>query len=334
MQTRKSVSVIVPVYQAEDTVTRCVDSILAAMGPEDELILVDDGSKDGSVALCQEAAERDSRIRLIRQKNSGSGAARNNGIDHAGGYYVLFVDADDWVEPDIISTLTEAAEQRDCDIVICSHNIHFTDGTVRQLTYAYQECGMEESHRAIFRISKAPWGKLYKKELLDRYGIRFPEQRRAQDVMFNFEYFDHVRKCALLDSVCYHYQHNNLVSFKKKFPDNIFEMYVNAVDFMYQCAQKWNLVGDVEIEEIIGNFLMNALDKCLAVSILGEYSPEQRRNILNGIIHHRILGEAFGRFHSGSAYHRLLKALIRLGNPAAIVAVVKLKYRIRNQTSY
>ena len=332
MNTRRRTSVIVPVYQAEDTVTRCVNSILKAMGPEDELILVDDGSKDRSAALCRQATEQDDRIQLICQKNSGAGTARNNGICQASGDYILFVDADDWIEPDMISILTEIAEHQRCDFVACGHKIHYTDGTVRQQIYAYQECGPEESHRAIFLISKAPWCKLYKRELLNQYGIRFPAQRRGEDVEFNFEYFDHVRKCVLLDNTCYHYQHNNLTNFKKKFPDNIFEIYVNAVNLMYRYARKWNLEGDVKTEEIIGNYLMLALDKCLAVCVLGDDSPEEQRNMMNGIIHHRVLGEAFGRFHTGSAYHRILKALIRFGNPAVIAAVVKLKYRIRDRT--
>ena len=94
-----SFSVIVPVYKAEATLEKCAKSILAQAPADLELILVDDGSPDGSGALCDRLAEQDSRVRVIHQKNAGASAARNAGLDAASGRYLQFVDADDWVLP-------------------------------------------------------------------------------------------------------------------------------------------------------------------------------------------------------------------------------------------
>ena len=97
------ISVIVPVYNAEKWLRRCVDSILAQTFTDFELLLIDDGSTDGSPAICDEYAQRDSRIKVFYQKNSGVSAARNSGLDHARGEWILFVDADDYLYEDVVS---------------------------------------------------------------------------------------------------------------------------------------------------------------------------------------------------------------------------------------
>ena len=96
-------SVIIPVYNAEKTLRRCVDSVLSQLGDRDEVLLVNDGSKDGSGAICAEYAGRDVRVRLIDKENGGVSSARNAGLDAARGDYVLFVDSDDWVSGDLLS---------------------------------------------------------------------------------------------------------------------------------------------------------------------------------------------------------------------------------------
>ena len=116
-----SASIIVPVYNCEKYIGKCIDSILAQTFQDFELLLVIDGGVDASLMICKDYASRDNRISVIEQENQGVSAARNNGLDHATGEYVFFVDSDDWVEPDYLEKLINKAEETDCDIVICGY---------------------------------------------------------------------------------------------------------------------------------------------------------------------------------------------------------------------
>ena len=112
------VSIIVPIHNSEKTLKRCVDSILKQDYRELEVFLVDDGSEDGSLAICREYAKQDARIKVIRKEQSGVSDARNLAMDQAEGKYLQFVDSDDWVTPDATRMMVSAAEHSSCDMVI------------------------------------------------------------------------------------------------------------------------------------------------------------------------------------------------------------------------
>ena len=124
-----AISIIIPVYNAENYLRRCIDSVLSQSFTDFELILVDDGSKDKSPQICDEYASQDTRVRVIHKANGGVSAARNDGLDIAKGEYITFIDSDDWVERDYLSTLSN---YRDYDIVFFSHRLIYEDG--------YPEC--------------------------------------------------------------------------------------------------------------------------------------------------------------------------------------------------
>ena len=113
-----TVSIIVPVYNAEKTIGRCIDSILGQQYTDFELLLVDDGSKDGSGAICDSYALADSRVQVIHKENTGVSDTRNIGISRARGVYLQFLDSDDWITPDATKLLVEAAGEHNCDLVI------------------------------------------------------------------------------------------------------------------------------------------------------------------------------------------------------------------------
>lgn len=113
-----TVSIIVPIYNAEQTLRRCIDSILTQAFTDFELLLVDDGSCDSSGAICDEYAAQDSRIQVIHKENSGVSSSRNLAISRAQGTYLQFLDSDDWITPDATSSLVRAAQEHQCDLVI------------------------------------------------------------------------------------------------------------------------------------------------------------------------------------------------------------------------
>ena len=114
-------SIIVPVYKVENYLPKCIDSILAQTFTDFELILVDDGSPDNCPALCDAAAEKDARVRVIHQKNGGLSAARNAGLDAARGAWIGFVDSDDYIAPEMYEVLYQAVQSTGADLALCDY---------------------------------------------------------------------------------------------------------------------------------------------------------------------------------------------------------------------
>lgn len=174
------VSVIVPVYNVEEYLSPCLDSILRQIYQDFELILVDDGSTDGSGAACDLAAGTDPRIRVIHKQNGGLSDARNCGMRLAKGKYITFIDSDDTVAPDFLSTLVIKAETQNADIVQCRFALR--EDALHTGTGAEFSCnGNNGLRRFLLRdtVYVAACGKLYKRELF--HGIEFPRGRINED---------------------------------------------------------------------------------------------------------------------------------------------------------
>jgi glycosyltransferase involved in cell wall biosynthesis len=120
MEKQPLISIIVPVYKVEKFLSKCVDSILNQTYRNIEIILIDDGSPDNSPAICDEYAEKDNRIKVIHQRNAGLAGARNAGLAICRGEYIAFVDSDDYIEPNMMEAMLNAAVNNDCDIVRCN----------------------------------------------------------------------------------------------------------------------------------------------------------------------------------------------------------------------
>lgn len=201
------VSVIVPVYQAAAYLDRCVTSLLEQTLPDLEIILVDDGSTDGSAALCDVFARQDSRIRVIHQENRGPGRARNAGLDIASGAYVGFTDADDYVLPEMYQRLYMAAAANDADLVLSGvrhvNGIMFEQAGGEEIKHNFEKLTIFEGPAALeeltlgvvgalprepedSRYGYSIWKNLYRGALLNEGAIRFPDRplTALEDLMF------------------------------------------------------------------------------------------------------------------------------------------------------
>ena len=177
------ISVIVPVYNAEKLLARCIDSILAQTYPNMEVILVDDGSRDGSPAICDEFAARDRRVRVIHKPNGGVSAARNDGIDTARGEFIAFCDNDDFYAPGMLERLLGMCLAGDCGIAQCRS----AKGSAESLPTPPQEAVKVLSSREILEAFYTEatiycWDKLYRRAVFDH--VRFPVgSYTGEDVM-------------------------------------------------------------------------------------------------------------------------------------------------------
>ena len=189
-------SVIVPVYRAESYLRRCVDSLLAQELDDYEIILVDDGSPDGSGAICDEYAARGGRVRCLHIDNGGQGRARNRGMDIAGGEYLGFVDSDDWVEPDMYPKLLGLAERERADVAVCGIRALHEDGHAESLPVWKEGNPMASAGSAC--------NKLFRREAVGE--IRFPEGLWYEDFGFSAKLLMRSKKTVYLPEELYDYR--------------------------------------------------------------------------------------------------------------------------------
>ena len=215
-------SVIIPIYNAEKTVRRCVDSLLSGCPENAEIILVNDGSTDGSGEICRRYAREHPAVRLIEQENGGVSTARNAGMDAVRGSYICFVDSDDYVSPDYFPQIERALEKEAWDLIRFSW---FQDDgeTMRRRHAAPLNAATRDE--ALPRIiddicSKAlnsTRAKVYRKELIDRHSLRFPVGASlAEDRAFNIRYSMYIQKYCVDDSPIYNVNTENQESLSRK----------------------------------------------------------------------------------------------------------------------
>lgn len=211
------VSIVVPVYNAEKYLDKCVGSIVNQTYKNLEVILVDDGSSDGSLSRCRDWSCRDQRIRVIHKENGGPGTARNAGLAAAAGKYLLFLDSDDYIHASTVEKCVCAAGQYHAEVVIFGRNEVSPDGTVT--------AGKIRGEKAVFHqedvrqmllpymftyelgFGVGAWGKLYDVSLIRRWNIRFQSKEEIlyEDGFFTLELFSKVSSAVILPECLYYY---------------------------------------------------------------------------------------------------------------------------------
>lgn len=210
----KLVSVVVPVYNAEEYVQGTITSILNQSYPYLELILIDDGSTDSSLEICQQKEKLDKRIKVIQQPNAGVSVARNTGIQAASGEFILFLDSDDFIEKDMIEVLLSHLNDRN-ELVICGNYIHDLEkensksintgnNEYKELTTAEFAADFWDHYES--GLTNPPWNKLYVTSIIKENNISFPTGvRMGEDILFNLDYFRQVNQFKVIDKHLYHY---------------------------------------------------------------------------------------------------------------------------------
>ncbi len=177
------VSIVVPIYNVEKFIHRCIDSILQQSYKNTEIILVDDGSPDNCPKICDEYSRKDSRIKVLHKKNGGLSDARNAGIRIAKGKYIAFVDSDDSIEKDYIKQLYNTIRKADADISACGHTVRYENG--RTIPHFSNNSFIVQREEALERVlyddelCAATWAKLYKTKLFKN--IKFPKGENFED---------------------------------------------------------------------------------------------------------------------------------------------------------
>lgn len=222
------VSVIVPVYQVEAYLPRCIDSILAQTFTDFELILVNDGTKDGCPAIMQRYADQDARIRQVHKENGGLSSARNAGLDVARGEYIAFVDSDDYIAPTLLADAVRAADETGAQQVLFNYQL-VIDGEEKGAYLHFEEETIDVDRLGLaqyfyrywmpYKHGQEAWSKLYRRSVIEENGLRFAPNNEvfAEDTLFSAMYLMHTHVIAALNQpyVYYIQRGDSLMGMKK-----------------------------------------------------------------------------------------------------------------------
>ena len=220
------ISIVVPVYNAKKSLERCIESLLHQTYEQLEIILVDDGSTDGSSEICDWYAEKDQRIVVIHKKNAGVSAARNTGIERATGTYLQFVDSDDYLDLDASEKLVNAMEKNKSEMVICGcveHRGEEEKVIVPEAVPCQNLSQMGEKFGRIYcsNLFNIPWNKLFIREKVkETFDTAIS---LGEDLLFNLAYMENIEKITFLDSSVYHYIIEQ-TSLSRKFRDDYIDL--------------------------------------------------------------------------------------------------------------
>ena len=313
------VSIIVPVYNAEKTIDRCIESVLNQTCKDFELILLDDGSADGSGQICDAHAGRDPRIRVLHKENSGVSDTRNQGIAMAKGEYLQFMDSDDWLTPNATESFVRVVTEHPCDMVIADFyrvvgervsqkgDIE-KEGIIDKVGYA--ACMMKKPADFYYGVL---WNKFYRRSIIEAYQIKMDTSVSwCEDFLFNMEYVRHIRSVYVLRVPVYYYvkTKGSLVtqgiSVKKT-------IQMKRAVFAYYNAFYKDIFGEEDYEKRKGQiyrFLFDAADDGIVSSlpVPGNYRlGEERGNISEGA--QRGEGIFFDLYRERKMWEKLFEAV-------------------------
>ena len=251
IKAKPTISIIVPVFNVENQLDRCVESLINQTFTDIEIILVDDGSTDCSAKICDSYSQRDSRVHVIHKMNEGLGLARNSGLDIAQGHFVAFIDSDDYVKENMFEELYNKAIETKADAVIsggfitvkADGNIIFDrditgevmfDGNTRQLPLEMMGAMPNYYKDSVYEMSACKG--IYNNHIIDAHDIRFQSEREhiSEDLVFHFDFFQHAKKALIVPSLYYYYCENMSSLTKQyqrdRFIRNVeFYRYINTV---------------------------------------------------------------------------------------------------------
>lgn len=274
------VSIIVPVYNVEKYLHRCMDSLINQTLKDIEIIAVNDGSTDSSLSILQEYEKKDTRVIVINNINQGVSHSRNIGIDKACGDYLLFVDSDDWINLDMCERMYNKALSNQSDIVMCSYIREFGSHSKEKIFNLKDETVYEnEEIKELNRMIIGPignelgsgegldslgtiWAKLYKSDLIKNNSHKFIDLKEigsAEDTLFNIMIFKNVNKITFLNKPYYHYWKGNTNSITVGYNPNLRTQWHKLFEYIRNFINENNLDDSFH----------KALDNRIAMSVLG-----------------------------------------------------------------
>lgn len=258
-------SIIIPVYNVEKYISNCIESILNQSFFSFELILVIDGSLDNSEQICLRFSQKDNRIKVLSKENGGPGSARNLGIENSIGKFIYFVDADDWIEKDLLLDCSKVLHQGDFDIVGFGYkqdNFNKKGELISSNEVIPDRIAFEKRKKNLritnndLKIFSLCCNKIFKRTLIEDNHLRFETGfSLSEDVIFNFQSFIYANKLFFIDKSFYHYINRHTTSLAKQFHDNTFEIHLKSHTALTELMSVWKLNIN-KSRDVLSNYLI------------------------------------------------------------------------------
>lgn len=323
-----TISIIVPVYNVEDYLRQCIESILNQKYQDFELILVNDGSTDSSGEICNEYSKKDSRIRVRHKENGGQSSARNVGLDLATGKYIGFVDSDDWIHEDMYNKLINHAINLDSDVVACNFFIMKKDLSFVPYTKfaTNQEFTRESAMKEIFKneiLTFSPCNKIYKKSLFDN--IRFIEGIILEDKDISYKLIYKSQRISYIKNELYYYRYNSQSTLRSHFSIKRLDEYIVQKNMYNFYNDRYPDVSDIVYFDVfnIGSFLYTQILLNLKVDeSMYKYLIEFDYRVLKRLLKNKQLSKT-----------NRIKVWMGVYLPSLSICLRKLNHRIKKQYS-
>lgn len=295
---RELVTIVVPIYNVEQYLNRCIQSIVEQTYRNLEIILVDDGSPDGCPLLCDAWAEKDERIQVVHKINQGLGEARNSGIQMGHGKYIFFFDSDDYVAPNIVEKCVTTAEAIGADTVIYGRGNVYPDGTVtiqkNDVTKTvYEGKEIEEivlpglfSYSMGYGVSA--WSKMYSMRIFRENQLLFPSERAviSEDSMFSLDYFANASRVAVIpDNLYFYFKNNNSLtrSFKPDRQEKNNQFLKSSIDRVNELALPQSIIKHLKAR--YHGMVLGTIMQIAAADMV----QKQKRKLIREIYHDAVL---------------------------------------------
>lgn len=255
------ISVIIPVYNAEKTIQKCLEQLINQDYTNTEYIVIDDGSTDNSVAICKEF-----NVTLLSQSHLGAGVARNLGIQNSSGKYLFFADADDYLESNALSCMVSFMENSNTDLLVFGYKQNDKTFTYSSTTLSSSEVKRTYFYKKEQKVKGSIWNKCFKTDIIKKNYIEFPSIARNEEEIFLMKYIDVIETISMIPDVLYHFYPINMQAAFIRLPRNFGDL---VVEFKNECinySKKWNNAPKEDLEAISREFygkMMLALKICL-----------------------------------------------------------------------
>lgn len=334
-----TISIIVPVYNVEPYLRKCIDSILAQTFKDFELILIDDGSPDQSGVILDEYAKKDSRTRVIHKENGGVSSARNAGIDIAQGEFIAFVDPDDTIDKNMYKILYDSILHFQVDIVVCPIKIINTINNDSRASSVWKETNSRINKDTIKNkiipelLSGRTYNlyscvnKLYKRSIFDELNIRFDENKHhGEDVRMNFILLTFIKDLVFIEKPLYNYFIRKRDSLTKVFRGDLYDYALDNKKFMISLCEEYGV--NIYINSIRNHFTTVTLMHMQDV-ITRDIQIEKKRKIISRILNDKEFHVDIMKYKCPSLFYSLLKVICIRKYTRLLFGIVKAKIKMQ-----
>ena len=338
------ISIIIPVYNVESKLAKCLDSILAQTFEDFELCLVNDGSKDHSLEVCREYERRDARVTVYDIANSGAAEARNYGLERTSAPLVMFIDSDDWLDANMIKTLHDyISGNQEIDFACCAHYVELQQGETFQTSIPSDlmlsrdpfVCDIREGIAILESNRRFPllWDKIYRRSIIEKNQVRFEKQFvTGQDCDFNIKYFRHAKHCLITNQPFYHYRKEGTGSLCARYKENLYEM-LSELN-----RRKAKLYAELGMDGIPGywkkycHWAVTNLQVCVPNMFRGNspLSFGDRRRQFQRLFQDEFLRDNMPDYQPNDRLGRFFRWIYKMKSPTLAVSLYSVLFFIRN----